>query len=465
MKLLSKTITPRQELVICGICLMVILCAAVIFGAKNMEPEALAYIPAYLRDIPLLMRVFDISNNDVNIFRARELSYLLGIFDANLLLTAYKFGVVRFFSFIHLVAIFLIGMVHLRFTQIYFPSSNFVVRVMPILLFATAPAAFAGCGFFRTSKVLVALGVIVLCWELYGIFRRNTNQKLSTTKAIWLTSFATVVTLCDEQGVFLILALVAITAIGLYFRRSSARFQAIFCFSLALAFHAFYRFYLGLWLITRYYGAPPDPSIQRTPSLGDLFSFRDKFGDASVFLFDTLKFTVGNSWLIAVLVCLLFALKYRKRQSSAESVAIFWAVVAATWGMCALMIGRHPGIMGIDVRRIYYAIPLATLMLFGLSLLLISFAQIDVRVEKLLSWILCFCFLANLVAIPSHQAVLDSHGFRPYALQSQELTNCLKAEGEYRIEKFIEESDKAFLELDDKAQIYCDLFKKLAQTR
>lgn len=449
-----KTLTIRQELLTAAFSLFVILCCAVIYGGKNADPEALAYVPDFLRNLPLVQRVYDINANDYGTFRARELSYFFNIIDANLLLTSYKFGLVRFCSFFHLIVIFVIGMVHLRFTQIYFPRVNSLLRLMPVLLFATAPAAFAGCGFFRTSKVLVALGVTVLAWELYGISGKAAQQKISVPKLFGLSAFSVAVTLCDEQGVFLILALFGVTALGLFFRRSIARIQILCCFGLSIALHAFYRFYLGIWMMERFGGKPLDPMLQVSPSYVDIFSFWEKLDDASDFILGTLKFMMGNMWIVAGIFCLLFLWKYRKGKSSPESIVLFGAVVIIMWSMTILMIGRHPHMMGIDVRRVYYVIPIATLILFGISILVNSLALLDSRTERRLSGLLCFCFLANLIAIPSHQAALNSNGFRLYSRESHEVTACLKADGDYRIPRLSAE--------DDKGQAYCDLFRARA---
>ncbi|MFP4477113.1 MAG: tetratricopeptide repeat protein [Desulfatibacillaceae bacterium] len=316
-------------------CVLAALAAVLIFmDGWILGPEAQQFVLNHLEDRPVAEIVLDPATNDHGLYQGRELSYLFDHLDVRAIEAAAAANHAHFYSLVHLACLVLIAWANRFFLLRYVPGLPGRANLLFMLLFVSSvPVAF-NATFYRSSKILVALSVmLVLCLAARAMAREDVRQR---TNFLVFLAATLPLPLLDRQGVFLLLLFLALLAgrriLGGRYRPWHFGFLAASSASLALG--ALYNHVAGPWLIHAVHGYWPDFTFQALP-------WHVWFADWSAFLargtvafFDGISALFGNpgTWfgILAWLAGLGAVIRYFGRRRDSSMAPWPWLYVGAS---------------------------------------------------------------------------------------------------------------------------------------
>jgi hypothetical protein len=405
---------------------------------------------------PLLARIFDPTGNEIVGYHARELSYFFNWIDARFIYDSTRLGYPHFFSLLHIMGISLIAGCNVVFARRRFGKTFTRVAVLLSALFLTAPAVFLSNNFLRTSKIVAGTALFFLLWRLTDLVSRpmaNVSKERLAKLAAGIGVLGSVMALCDEQGVFLLTLCLGFAVIVCASRPRGKRFEsacvagAIFA---SLALYACYDLYWGPKIIAAFGNDPAVYHYQKVnvaAALADGPNLKEAWGllmDALGFQFGSLDFIThaasGNraasfypfSSAIALALLAGLALPLLSRRGKprelipVEAFPLAGALIAAAAlvVMFAAMIQRHPPVLWESVRRGYYWIPCAVLLLVASTFAAGYFAKL--RGTFVLEASLLGLLLLNVTELPAHRRFLETGLQRIFIGESPALRDCLR---------------------------------------
>lgn len=396
----------------------------------------------------LLQIIFDPLYTDWDCYQARELSYLLDWCDVQIIKASILAGHAHFFSVVTALLNIATAMVlHYGFRR-WMPKLGRWGAALLTLLFITAPCA-AGCGYFRSSKPAVALGIAIAGIATWSIFLRR-QETVSRQRGAWVALSLSLLLMpyCDRQGMFFVSAFTLGCGSFLLFlslrkasdffgvtdtdRRRLRTMMIIAAGSLVLA--TFYDLVLGPGLIYHLNGYHPSFQYQNMGRLGSVASVFS-FHLGLTFLLDNVGFTISG-WdgsgtimlgMFAVDLWLLLCFYYAKAKHRGG-----WLLLIALAGgsgaiiVCGnIMISRHAVMLQPDVIHSGYFLPSLT------ALILLSAISLQVMGDEIpRHWRIVISISAALI-IGNHlfleaTAKREAVGHMDfYIAQSPELIRCL----------------------------------------
>jgi hypothetical protein len=381
-----------------------------------LSPEIESRLPYYLSHGSLPGKLFDSDYLDWGMYQARELSYFFDYIDCNFIAWSVALGHPHFLSLTHYVFLILISLVLWRFAVEELKLKSWIALCV-LLLFWTTPDVFLGGAFFRTSKIGVALAVVVLYWQIFRILRatrENPEHCLSTR--LWLVCFgwAWAATLFDRQGVFM----VAVILVFLGFRFLGYREKSVLklsgAFVAAFALSLLYNYMIAPLLTLWINGYWPDFKYQHLPwsALAQRPAFFITSG-ISIY-FDAVRFFLGNipQWgavvVVVGLACLAFVTSERNeiKPFFRAALGLLLSQTVLIWVMLVLMVLRHESLVLAELRRIYYLLPLVSMFAMTLLLALCRLQTRRILPQWCLTLLLGGALFGNTIALPRHDAII-----------------------------------------------------------
>lgn len=406
-----------------------------------LHPEMYIRLPYYLTEKPLLNKLFDSKIVDMDMYQARELSYVLDFIDSKFVEFSIRNGFPHFLSLTHYVFSIATGCI------LWFFCTD-ELKIKPLLglslltLFWTSPSVFLGGDIFRTSKVGVSLLVVILLYVIYKVIKVSKKRSaVNVSKKIWFLYFIAFFTMpfLDEQGLFLnITTLVLLTIWWIAFRDGNIS-RMLKIGVVCLLVHELYRYVIAPQLTYALNGYWPNFSYQELPIL-DFVQNLILYLSSGLFLYiETFRFLIGNPPRLVGASILLFFISfpvlylYYRQGLSANDKKFFGLVLVELLIsnlfmvviMNALMVLRHPQLMWPDVSRVYYWLPTNVILAMTLAMLIRIFHDSGIPMWLLLM-AMGFAILGNIVALPRHKTMLMQGHLQWYYQSSPALLNALK---------------------------------------
>lgn len=420
-KTFAKPVSFAIPLIVAAVMIIVsVLCQR--GGSLHYEIEK--RLPFYLSEKPLIQKVFDSEELDSGMYQARELSYAFDYIDCKVIAASVALGWPHFLSFTYYAFLLLISLVLWKFGAGDL-KLDWRIVVGVILLFWTTPAVFWGGTFFRTSKIGVALLVVLLIRQVWRTLRLVPSVGPGWKTIVECFFLGWLMTLFDRQGVYFTGVIGLFLACWHLFYRDRMALKLGCALAAAVVLSVMYNYVIApcLTLWQNHYW--PDFKYQHLP----WGALKDKPGFFTVsawsVYFDNVGFFLGNipAWASITLVCVLGWAAFGGKASRSKAAAtLFVCETILIWFMILLMAVRHGAILWEDVRRVYYFLPV--MAIFAITLLMI-FAWLP-AFQKWPGWvrpaIVFAALLGNAIALPGHKAVLDSgsgrtaHEFAPKIL-------------------------------------------------
>ncbi len=355
--------------------------AVVFWGRGILDEEGMMYIQKYLADRSLLATIFD--PNDTTLYQARELSYLVDVFDARVLAWLASHGAVLFIPASGAIGLLAAAIIYLRGARktFHFPAltSSLLLTLFLSCIVTQASTAI----FYRSSKIVLTVALFAFLFYLASVFRRaESDRPVSVRQLAVVFVLGLVMSLSDRQGFFYLLTTTSV--IGLLWlaalaRRdphASTRFRlGIACASAVLA-AGVYSFVIAPRIIAWTGGA--SVSFQHQEQ-----SFADFNWTLVSFGFEIFKgqvqYLFGNVPFFALaaagIVAALFAMWRRRSPAVTELITGAVVVSAALVVMLAFMVLYHRPIYTIPDHTLwYYTLTVGAVLIFGLTLIV---ANID----------------------------------------------------------------------------------------
>ena len=368
--------------------------------------EAERRLPFYLSSGPVLEKLYDSDYLDWGLYQARELSCFFDYLDCQFIAICVTAGHPHFLSLTHYVFLLFINLVLWRFGVDEIGLGPWFGGGVLQLLW-TSPAFFLGGVFFRSSKIGLALVVVILYWRIFCFLRgARENPAYHMSARSWFLYFgmACAAMLFDRQGVFMVGVILIFLGIWFYGCRRKSVLTLMGAFAAALVFGVIYNYIVDPLITLSLEHYWPDFKYQHLPwkVLEENPGF---FATSSLSLyFDTVRYFLGNVplWAAVILVAVL------AYSALPEGLGLVVSQTFLIWVMIVLMILRHNALLWPDVRRGYYFLPVISM--FAMTLLL-WFSRVKVRyhVPKwFLGVALALAIVGNIIALPGHDTIMKT---------------------------------------------------------
>jgi hypothetical protein len=385
-------------------------------------PESQSFFFNYLDPSRgFLEKIFDPRRNDWGQYQAREFSYAVDWLDAHLLAWTHRQGGFQFYSWVYFAA--LLGSVVLlvrlgveRFGKRFTPLALGLAAVL-----LTSPSPFLTVNFFRSSKILVTLGLTLIFWLLR-------NERVPR---VGLLIVATLMTLCDRQGFFTVVALGGFFGLRWLFEREGRFFVVATMLGAAAALGTLYNFWIGPTLIQALNGYAPDFGYQRLQGIDNAlhFTWKDNLREGMYTFLDQVVFLFGSRrvpWGFVILILLGFGIAWKNPRRKAH-LALYAYALTATLFLHSMMVYRHQAILWAEVRRVYYWLPEVMLLILLAQWVLGRTLERNPRGRPWVLGLLGLIVWANAQALPQHGLHFRRGNMRHHFEEAPRLLECLKA--------------------------------------
>lgn len=347
----------------------------------SVDIESPGFLLHYNMSRPFWETIFDPYRNDWGLYQARELSYLFDWFDARLIGSGIRHGIVFFHSataWCMLVAVVGLQQYGLR---TLFPEMKSRVTTLLSLWFILLPCC-TNNSFFRSSKygcALVFTAVALLSWSLLIRHDECVEKRRIAVIAVLLV----IAGLFDRQGAFFTAAYTGGAGLLLFLLQlaKSKRFGG-FCVAwndlkllrmltlgglAATLFGMLYNLWLAPYLIFRLNGYFPSFSFQNLGRLPwfEILPEGCRFISANTgFALTGMLSSVAGFLLLAGIAAAFFLCWYRTRdERSLLAGVVFLLVWAAMCLAATAMTGRHPPLRLPQVMTGVYFLPAWALLI------------------------------------------------------------------------------------------------------
>jgi len=415
-------------------------------GHGLLHPEALERIPNYLDERSIFQKVYDIDRNEYGLYQARELSHFFDYIDANFIKLSASVGLPHFYSLIYFISIFIIIVSCLYIAKSYFNHKNFLIPSLIILIFLFSAIPFFSPYMFRSAKILVALGMVFTMLSTV----RFLSQKLQKTKTYLLVvASALFLAFGDRQGFYVLLILVGFIFLIFLFFRNKEHLKLFKFLSLGIVFSLIYSYIVAPLLIKIDIGHFPSFSYHK---IGFGLIKPIFFRYSTLYSLDVYKYFFGNLNRILVLFFLLIFLEvYITSQAEKIGNKLKYTFLSAL-GILAilflntLMILKHNAIPLEDVRRVYYSLPLSTIILLATLYFSGMLLRVYPKVHRYLLTGLFIILVLNVFSLDGHFKIIKNGLLKDDYEESTRIIDCINSQQESYTFGFQEDVEK-FCEL------------------
>jgi hypothetical protein len=417
-KLLAKLETAGERVpslvFVAAIGLLMIAAFAVARGGL-IHWEAEKYIPHYLSDRPVLEKIYDYKQVELEAeYRPRPLSYLVDDLDVAFIGWSAAKGYAHFESLSYYLFWALNAILLWHCLRNLFQLDRLNSGLLIVLL-STSPIIFLNTYYFRSAKTGSSFFLICGFIVLWGCYQRVLRGRPPAGRLIGaMGAFVLVLAAClfDEIPVALCLAAVLMLGLELYLRRgTSERKAAAFCLVpliAALASFAIYDLWIHRRLVTYFTGETAQMGFQ-AGMLHALISSPHItiLGTASV-LTESLGYLTGNLSSALVAAGLGLLLVFWNRSSGRDAATRYLAGLVLMFGILFGMVSREHYIIREVPRRTFYTYPFSFVFLLFLGFC--AWKMIDRRLlsRGALHAILLTLIASNLTSLPTNWTILQS---------------------------------------------------------
>src|SRR5215203_3237250 len=182
-----------------------LLTYGVILGGGYMHYEGQFFLAAYLDDRDLPHKLFSARYDEWGCYQGRELSFVFGWLDAQLISLGARVGLPHLYSITGIVATFGTVVALWRLLPRLAPNIDEAQAGLLSLLFLATPAASLSGYYYRPAKALVAFFFVLVIAQAISLLRAQTWTRPWLQ---WLSLLVSAIAMgwSDRQGVFLIIA-------------------------------------------------------------------------------------------------------------------------------------------------------------------------------------------------------------------------------------------------------------------
>lgn len=253
-------------------CAAILLLEALFSAGGGFHVETVGYIPHYLNlaGKPLGAIIFDPVSTDLGNYQARELSYLVDLWDVRFLAWSAKLGAVHFYSFSQWFLMVLTVLVQQYGTRKLFPQLPGYFATLFSLAFVLLPCVSANM-YFRSAKHGTAFLFTLIVYLTIYLFRKTCIKNAPGAFA-GLAAALVLAPLFDRQALFFVslytvgtgLLLSAQKKFSLPVQPLAGAGIAGIC---ACLFAALYNLFIAPALIQYWNGYTPSFAVQNMPPL------------------------------------------------------------------------------------------------------------------------------------------------------------------------------------------------------
>lgn len=414
-------ISEQQKIILY---LSIILCALIIlvsvyvnYNNGTFHYENDVYIPHFLSDKPLLMKIFNPITelaNGKNFFRAREVGTFFNYVDTSFIFYCFRLGIPHFLSMVHYLSLIIISLMTIFFAKKYLTKKMFVITILLLILFLTSPAPFLTGLYYRTSKILTSLGIFFMFWLITikkNSFGKNESRYSHLTSFLLTFFIVTFTCLADEQGLaYMILAFIIPLVYFKFYERKNF-LPLVWGFLFSFIFVYLYRKILDPFLYLIGSGTN-HAQIQYAGTL----SFQN-FKQGFFLLSEYVQQFFGNIGMIGAFILIGFSIfimfhyiskkninqKYKLIPVSVLIIGIVYIVF-----LLNLMTIAHPPLLWADVKIVYYTLP-PLMVIFCTSIYLIQkLIEQNPGLGSLTAFFLLLMIVSNSVLLNNNNRIFYS---------------------------------------------------------
>lgn len=398
-----------------------------------LHPEALERIPNYLDSRNVFQKVFDIDKNEYGLYQARELSHFFDYVDANAIKLSATLGLVHFYSLVYLASIFALILGGLYLARNYFGHQTYLIPSLVILIFLFSPVPFLSPYMFRSAKILVSVATVTFC---IATVRFLTQKSTSTSAKIIVVASALFLAAGDRQGLYILLIAIVLVSLTYILFGHKKYLKLSILLALGTVISLIYSYALAPILIKIDIGHFPSFSYHKI----DLRLAKPVFFRYStIYSLDVFKYFLGNLNRFIVLFFLLNFLAIYVIQQT-EKIGgrlryslILIAAVMSILILNTLMILKHSAIPLEEVRRVYYALPLATIILICALFFTGKITEAYPKINRFLLATLLLILMLNISSIDAHFMILKNGLLKESYEDSPKVVDCIKSTGEHSV--------------------------------
>lgn len=389
------------------------VCASLFaFGHNGLHPEAATmYFPYYTApDQTFLQKIFNpLIGNLNNVYRAREISFVVDWLDYNLLLRIIRDVGPYFYSTIHIVLSVLTAGLNMLCAAAFFRHSGmkFKAAVAALHLLFT-PFFFLSSGIYRSSRILTAFFVILILWYcVFRLFRPDSKGKLFEFPLLTTLSLGFVIALCDEQGIALAALVGGIFAVYYAIYRETVALKLACGLLAGLLLKTLYGTLIGPVLLHHFHPQAQilHPDIAYRELLSSQYMLKAYAATANfIRQFAGSLPPVAFILLVSFMIIQILRHKAQLVKLLADKTVVFFIIacaagVAGVIAMNAGMLWAHPAIFTSEYEG-FYGIPAAAL---GSFLLVFASGLPLMRQPAQIVALLCL-LLSNVIALHKYYA-------------------------------------------------------------
>jgi hypothetical protein len=393
------------------ITLLGIMAYSIVFTLKSgyfFAGEADSYLSHYLGNRPFLEKIYDFRVNELGSYRAREVSAVFNYLDAQFILLSAKIGFPHFLSFTHYAGLLFICLFHFFMAQKYLTKKMGWVTFLLLMLYLTASGPFFSGAYYRTSKILTSVSVVIQIWFLFVVHYRSPQiKKLHPSKFIVIVFGMFALTLLsillDEGGYAFTLMFALYAAVNFVLFRKPTMLAVIIGYALGIIAAIIYRQYIGIWIIWTILGIKTPLFVSTRPILDvpnlsttlrllvSYFSFM--FGNPP-------RLRIASVTLLGFFLMFFLKTKYKvqSHKNIPDYLVIFYGFIGA-FAILHIMMINHGFMYYPEVSLLYYLIPFQTLYLVGLTFALYRLTSKWPKVTVYILGILLFIVGLNVRGI------------------------------------------------------------------
>jgi hypothetical protein len=444
LETISQKITPVHI----GLLFGAFVLFSLVVNPGVFHPEMYTYMPAHISGKPILEIIFDIKTMNLGLWESRQLSYLIDVIDGNFVAWCIRLGIPHFRSItFYVFSLIAVGYLWVSFTREMKADRLLSLLAIALLLFSPS---FIYTLYYRTSKIGVTLMMVILLCEIYRALASSIGDETRRRKPIglllvfFLTGLA--LTLFDMLGVLFAGVLTGYCLILFLFKPNRTKAAILAGLGLALTTWAVYFLWLGPAIMRAVTGQIANSAFLTQAPLQDLIPLMMTKIPALILgmmgillgnmtkiqaLFGLVLLGMGAIWLgigsqISSAKGPLVNAQHPRKEGKNEGFGkrtYYWAVRNEPLFTLAVLIGgilviydflvmRHKGILMPDVRIVYYVMPAAATLLFGIFTFLVRpglYKKIlNPNLYPVIILFLLILLVGNVVGVIGDRSVLEN---------------------------------------------------------
>jgi hypothetical protein len=401
--------------------LVITAAGAVVLRGGYAHYEGQFFLVNYLDGRNFFDTIFSAHFNEWDCYQGRELSFLFGWLDAEVIGLSARLGWVHLYSATHFIALFAMSVILWHALQQLFPALKKDHAGLIVVLLLTSPAALFSGYYYRPAKILAAFFLVVVL-SLIGRMREP-DWELSSGLLVALGAAATLLGMSDRLGIYmLLLVLIALPAARRFDR---ATMLAMSTLLVALAVNVVWSTAIGPQLSAIADGYPPD-TVDQVVRLRFTFFRGEHYAPALGLLTDHIEYFFGNFGLVSLIGVALTAALVLWRTRDRRLALVFVIVLIATTVVYVAMYARLPSLTWPASRRVYYWLPQIVVLAIACAAIVAQSRVAFPRAGPVIRVLLMVMIAGNILSISRHREAIASQEHRPWIAQSSTVRECIR---------------------------------------